>query len=102
MKTLEEEFASMTREAKKTLHQYIKSEDTAGLSIEESVIEGDPGDGIFRLIEKEKIDLLVMVAHQQEHIEHFISGRDIQALVRKMPCSILLIRRELEYEHFGT
>jgi universal stress protein A len=102
MKTLEEEFATMTRKAKEDLDQYILSEDTTGLSIEETVIEGNPKDEISKFIEKEQIDLLVMVAHEQEHIEHFVSGREIRDLVRKMPCSIFLVRRELKYEHFST
>ena len=100
MKTLEEEFATMTQKAKEDLHQYIVLQDSSGLSIEESVVEGDPKDEISAFIEKEKIDLLVMVAHEQEYIEHVISGREIHDLVRRMPCSIFLVRRELEYEHF--
>lgn len=102
LKTLEEEFAAMTREAKESLHQYIKAEDTTGLSIEETVIEGNPKDEIPKFIEKEQIDLLVMVAHEQERIEHLISGHEIRDFVRKMPCSIFLVRRELKYEHFKT
>jgi nucleotide-binding universal stress UspA family protein len=100
MKTLEEELSVMRLKAKTAIHQYINSEETAGLSIEEGLIEGDPKDQISKFIEKQKIDLLVTVAHEQEHIEHFISGRGIHDLVRKMPCSIFLVRRELEYEHF--
>jgi universal stress protein A len=102
IKTLEDEFATMTRNAKETLDQYIRSEDTTGLSIEETVIEGNPKDEISKFIEKEQIDLLVTVAHEQEHIEHFISGRELRDLVRKMPCSIFLVRRELKYKHFRT
>ena len=102
IKTLEEEFTTMTREAKEALDQYVRSEDTSGLSLEESIIEGNPRDEIPKFIEKEQIDLLVMVAHEQEHLEHFISGREIQALVRKMPCSLFLVRRELEYERFES
>ena len=100
MATLEEEFSAMTRKAKEALDQYIEAEDTTGLAIEEAVIEGDPKDEISKFIEKEQIDLLVMAAHKQDHIEHFISGREIHDLVRKMPCSLFLVRRELEYKHF--
>ena len=102
MKALEEELSGMRLKAKKAIHQYITSEETAGLSIEEGIIEGDPKDEILKFIEKQKIDLLVMVAHEQEHIEHFISGREIHDLIRRMPCSIFLVRRDLEYEHFTT
>jgi nucleotide-binding universal stress UspA family protein len=100
--TLEEEFTTMTQKAKEDLDQYIRAEDTTGLAIEEAIIEGDPKDEISKFIEKEKIDLLVMVAHEQDRIEHFISGREIHDLVRKIPCSLFLVRRELEYKHFGA
>jgi universal stress protein A len=100
--TLKEEFAEMTRKAKNELDEYIRSEDTTGLSIEETVIEGHPKDIIYQFIEKKQIDLLIMVAHEQEHIEHYFSGREIRDLVRKMPCSIFLVRRELKYKHFRT
>jgi nucleotide-binding universal stress UspA family protein len=100
IKTLEEEFTNMSRKAKEDLDKYIEAEDTKGLSVEEKVVEGNPGDEILNFIEKERIDLLVMAAHEQGHIEHFISGQEIQDLVRKMPCSLLLVRRELEYKHF--
>ena len=98
--TLKEEYAEMARKVKDELDQYIQSEDTTGLSIKESVVEGNPKDTIFRFIEKEQIDLLIMVAHEQEHLEHLISGREIHDLIRKMPCSIFLVRRELKYKHF--
>ena len=100
MKTLQEEFTSMTRKEKEILDEYIRSEDTTGLSIEQAVTEGNPKYEIPKFIEKEHINLLVMVAHEQEHLEHFISGREIHDLVRKMPCSIFLVRRELEYKKF--
>jgi nucleotide-binding universal stress UspA family protein len=100
MATLEEEFAAMMQQAKEALDQYIEAEDTTGLDIKEAVIDGDPKDEISKFIEKEQIDLLVMVAHEQDHIEHLISGREIRDLVRKMRCSLFLVRRELEYKHF--
>lgn len=102
IKTLEEEFTTMSREAKETLDRYIQSEDTSGVSIEERVIEGNPRDEIHKFIEEERIDLLVMVAHEQDYIEHVFSGRAINDLVRKMPCSLFLVRRELEYKHYRT
>jgi len=102
IKDLEEEFIHMSRKAKKDLDKYIEAEDTKGLSINEKVVEGSPGDEILNLIEKERIDLLVMAAHEQGHFEHFIAGHEIQDLVRKMPCSLFLVRRELEYRHFRS
>jgi nucleotide-binding universal stress UspA family protein len=42
---------------------------------------------------------MVMTAREHWHLEHFLSGHDIRELVRKMPCSLFLVKRELEYEH---
>jgi universal stress protein A len=101
IKTMEEEFSKMTQQAKKSIDQYVKSENTTGLSIEEQIIEGNPMEKISEFIKDNQIDLLIMTAHEQNHIEHFISGHEIRDLVREMPCSIFLARRELEYKHFN-
>ena len=98
----EKEFVTTTQKAKEALDQYIRSADTTSLSMEETIIEGNPKDEIIKFIKKKQIDLLIMVAHQQEIIEHFILGQEIHDLVRKMPCSIFLVHRELEYKHFRT
>jgi len=102
IKTLEEEFAHISRKAKEDLDKYIEAEDTKDLSIEEKVIEGSPGDEILSFIETERIDLLVIAAHEQGHFEHFVTGHEIRDFVRKMPCSLLLVRRELEYRRFKS
>ncbi|MEX1303322.1 MAG: universal stress protein [Desulfotignum sp.] len=99
-KILEDEFSKMLQEARETLQKYIDMEDTGGLSIQESIIEGEPVDEITKFIAEKKIDLVVMTAHEQGHLEHFLSGHDIRELIRKMPCSIFLVKRELEYQHF--
>ena len=54
------------------------------------------GTKIVKTIAEEKIDLLVMLAHQEGHVEHFLFGRSTEELVRKMPCSILLVKKEPE------
>jgi nucleotide-binding universal stress UspA family protein len=47
------------------------------------------------MVKKEKIDLLIMTAHEEGHIEHFLFGRDNEELIRKMPCSIMLVKKAL-------
>ena len=43
---------------------------------------------------------MVMTAHEQGYIEHLLMGQDIRELIRKMPCSMFLVKRELEYERY--
>lgn len=41
-----------------------------------------------------KDHLLIMLAHEEGRIEHFLFGRDNEDLIRKMPCSIMLVKKE--------
>jgi nucleotide-binding universal stress UspA family protein len=47
------------------------------------------------MVEDEKIDLIVMLAYEEGRLEHLFLGRDNDKLIRKMPCSILLVKHEL-------
>ena len=38
------------------------------------------------------IDLVILPAHEEGRLEHFLYGRGIDSLIRRMPCSILLVR----------
>jgi universal stress protein A len=92
---MEKEFSKMLHDAKADLDRIITHEKTSGLSIEEFVIEGDPSKELFGFIEKEKIDLLIMLAYEQWRLEHFFFGREIHEIVRRMPCSVLLVQKKL-------
>ena len=97
-KAIEDEYSKMLQKEKDALRHYIETENTDGLSIEESIVEGEPVNEISKFIKEKQIDLLIMTAHEQGHIEHFLSGHEIRELVRRMPCSVFLVRRELEYQ----
>lgn len=94
-KDLEEEYQKMFEEARADLERIIDRERTTGLPIKELVVEGDPRKTIFDLVEKEKIDLLVMIAYEQGRIEHWLFGRGTDEIVRKMPCSVLLVEKKI-------
>jgi nucleotide-binding universal stress UspA family protein len=64
------------------------------MSIKELVRSGDPTEEILKTIAEEKIDLLVMLAHEEGHLEDLFFNRGNDELVRKMPCSILLVKQE--------
>ena len=95
---VEDEFSKMLEAARNTLQQYIETENTENLSVHERILQGEPVDEITNFIEENKIDLMVITAHEQGHLEHFLSGHNIRELVRKMPCSVFVVKRELEYK----
>jgi nucleotide-binding universal stress UspA family protein len=59
--------------------------------------DGDPIREILQTVKKRHIDLLVMLAHEEGHLEHFLFGRSNHELIMKMPCSIFLIKKEPTY-----
>jgi len=62
------------------------------LTIHEWLREGKPVDEILKVVETENIDLLIMLAHHEGRLEHFLFGRTNEAIVRKMPCAIMLVK----------
>ncbi|WP_319573790.1 universal stress protein [uncultured Desulfobacter sp.] len=99
-KIIEDEFTKILEDAHKDLQDYIKTEDSEGLTIQESVIQGNPVKEITKLISEKNIDLMVMTAHEQGYIEHLMMGNDIRELIQKMPCSLFLVKRELDYKRY--
>jgi universal stress protein A len=92
---LDKDLKKMFQDARADLDRIIRQEETSGLSIEEIVVEADPLKEVFSFVEQEKIDLLVMVSHEEWRLEHFIFGREIHEIVRRMPCSVLLVQKSV-------
>jgi nucleotide-binding universal stress UspA family protein len=76
------------------LDNIIGSETKEGVKIKKIIKEGDPIEEIMKVIEEEKIDLVIMRTHEEGRIERLLVGGSNDALIRKMPCSILLVKKE--------
>jgi len=70
----------------------IRNEATGNLKVRSAIREGDPAEEILKMIKEEKIDLVVLRAHGEGRLEQFMVGSSNDAIVRKMPCSILLLK----------
>lgn len=92
LRFLEEEFQAMLQKVKSDLDMLIQKERTRGISIKELVKEAEPIDEIVKIVKAEKIDLLLMAAHDETRIEHIIYGRINHEIVRKLPCSVFLVK----------
>jgi len=100
-KVIEDEFTKMLGDARKDLQDLIKAEASDDLSVHQSVLQGEPVREITQFISENEIELLVMTAHEQGQLEHLLAGHDIRELIRKMPCSMFLVKRELEYKKYS-
>ena len=92
--SLQMEYERLQKTFKENIDHIIEVEKTQGLAIKAVMKEGEPSVEIIKMVKKEKIDLLIMAAHEEGHIEHFLFGRDNEDLIRKMPCSIMLVKKE--------
>ena len=81
------------------LDYLIGNEIKKGVKIKKIIKEGDPIEEILKVIGEEKIDLVILRAHEESRVEHFLVGSSNDAIIRKMPCSIFLVKNEL-LNHF--
>ena len=80
------------QEAKEQLGKVIKQELHGGFPIKELISDRDPLEEIVRLVKEEKIDLILISAHEEGRIEHEFFGGENDAILRKLPCSIMLVK----------
>ena len=91
---LEEEFKRLLRETREELAVTIAAEKKKGMKVNELVKEGYPATEIFQVVKDKRIDLIILLAHEEGRLEHFLFGRSNEEIIRKMPCSILMVKKE--------
>lgn len=94
MISLEKEYEKLVEDAKTDLDRIIREEKARGMEIRELIKKGEPTEEIVNTVKEEKIDLLILLAHEEWHLEHFLFGRSNEELARRMPCSILFVKKE--------
>jgi len=92
MPSLEEEYKRTLKQAKKELDAMIDLEKKKGVTIKELIKEGKPAEEILMTVKEENIGLIIMLGHEEGHLEHFLFGRSNEEILRKMPCSILIVK----------
>ncbi len=96
---LEKDYQKLLEKTREELDKIAEEERKAGTSIEVILKEGAPTREIIKAVRDKQIDLLIMLAHEEGHLEHFLFGRSNHELIRKMPCSILLIKKEPQFAY---
>ena len=94
LQTMEEEYRAMMEEVKSELVEMMQKEKAEGMAIKEMVKDAEPVHEIVKTVEAENIDLLIMAAHNETRIEHIIYGRINHEIVRRLPCSVFLVKGE--------
>jgi len=94
--SLVNEYEKFILDMRKELAAIINSEREKGIKVKQFVKEGDPETEIFQVVRDENIDLIIMLAHEEGRLEHFLFGRSNEEIIRKLPCSVLLVKKEPE------
>jgi universal stress protein A len=92
--SLQKDYQRIQQEAKEDLDRLIDSEKANGITVKELIREGEPTEEILKVVKEENIDLIVMLGHEEGRLEHFLFGRSNEALIRKLPCSIFMVKKD--------
>lgn len=94
LRAFEEEYRAMQERVKEDIDEMIQNEHGKGLPIQVLMRDGNPEREILQVVEQHKIDLLIIIAYTEGRLEHFLFGRTNEELHRKLPCSILFVKKE--------
>ncbi len=90
--SFEEEYQKMVVKTRDVLHRMVQKEKAEGLVVNEVIREGNPAAEIQRAVQEEKIDLILMLAHKEGRLEHFLFGRTNDAIIRNLPATLMLVK----------
>lgn len=90
--SLDAEYQSMVAQARADLDRMIQMEKAEGMVVNEWVKDGNPVAAIEQAVESESVDLILMLAHREGRLEHFLFGKTNDAIIRKLPASLMLVR----------
>lgn len=94
MVSVEKEYQKLLEQTKHELEKLVKDVKAKGIDVIEVVRKGDPTDEILHMVKDENIDLLITLAHEEWRLEHFLFGRSNEELIRRMPCSVMFVKKE--------
>ncbi len=88
------DYSILLKKSKDDIDAAINAERAEGMGIKELIREGEPTEVILSVVKEENIDLIIMLSHEEGRMEHFLFGRSNEEIIRKMPCSIFLVKKE--------
>jgi nucleotide-binding universal stress UspA family protein len=90
--SLVDEYRKMVADARKKIDAMVEEEKNRGLTVTERIESGDPAEEIEKAVASENVDLILMLAHKEGHLEHFLFGKTNDAIIRKLPATLMLVK----------
>jgi len=98
LQALRENYLRLLEADRAVLNGIIEEEKTPDMQVEVFVTEKPIVSEVPRIVHEEKIDLLIMTAFEEGRLEHFLFNSSTHEIVRKMPCSIMLLKEHHSWE----
>ncbi len=89
--SMDEFYAEMRKGAEQEMQKFV-SEHLGGIETEQAVVVGTPYEEIFKSIEENRIDIVVMGTHGRTGIDRVLFGSTASRVVRRAPCPVLTVR----------
>ncbi len=97
--SLEKDYQKLLAETRTSLDKMVAAERAKGLSATVLIAEGDPVKEVEAAVKTHRIDLMILLAHDEGRIEHLFFNRSNNDLIRHLPCSVLLVKKEPQQLH---
>jgi universal stress protein A len=98
LQALRENYLSALESDRLALNKIVEKEKTPGMEVVVSVTDKSIAEEVPRMVNQEKIDLIIMVAFEEGRLEHFLFSASTNDIIRKMPCSVLLVKEHHTWE----
>lgn len=92
--SLEKDYQKLLVETRAALDQMVEAARAKGLSATVLISEGDPTKEVLAAVKAHQIDLMILLAHDEGRIEHLFFNRSNNDLIRHLPCSVMLVKKE--------
>lgn len=99
--SLQKDYEKVLNDAREEIDEIIRQESENDLNIKVLIEEGEPTKQILKVVEEKGIDLMILQGHEEGRLEHFLFGRSNEELIRRMPCSLMLIKNEPKPVNWG-
>lgn len=98
LKALREDYLNALQNDRRVLDSMVEQEASPGMEVSITVSDEPLVAEVEKMIKKEKIDLMIMVSYEEGRLEHYLFNGSMHELVRKMPCSVMLVKERHTWE----
>jgi nucleotide-binding universal stress UspA family protein len=89
---IEEGFRKMQEDTRKEIERMVEKAKKDDLKVQVLLREGKFMDEVTKVVDEEKVDLMVIAAHSEWRLEHLFFGRNNEEVLRKLLCSVIFVK----------